>query len=40
MKDFVDQRTQATSEKSCYIGGVFCVSDDVAAFFFEITVEI
>ena len=35
MKDPVDQRTQVTSEKSCYIGGVFCVSNDVAAFFFD-----
>lgn len=34
MKDSVDQRTQDTSEESCYIGGVFCVSNDVAAFFF------
>ena len=34
MKDPVNQRTQVTSEKSCYIGGVFCVSNDVTAFFF------
>lgn len=34
MKDPVDQRTQVTSEKSCYIGGVFCVSNGMAAFFF------
>ena len=34
MKKSVDQRTQIPSERSCYIGGVFCVSNDVTAFFF------
>ena len=34
MKKSVDQRTQIPSERSCYVGGVFCVSKDVAAFFF------
>ena len=35
MKGSVDQRTQIPSERSCYVGGVFCVSNDVAAFFFD-----
>lgn len=34
MKRSVDQRTQIPSERSCYVGGVFCVSKDVTAFFF------
>ena len=34
MKRSVDQRTQIPSERSCYVGGVFCVSNDVTAFFF------
>lgn len=34
MKKSVDQRTQVPSERSCYVSGVFCVSNDVAAFFF------
>ena len=34
MKGSVDQRTQIPSERSCYVGGVFCVSNDVTAFFF------
>ena len=32
MKRSVDQRTQIPSERSCYVGGVFCVSNDVTAF--------
>ena len=35
MKRSVNQRTQIPSERSCYVGGVFCVSNDVAAFFFD-----
>ena len=34
MKRSVDQRTQIPSERSYYVGGVFCVSNDVTAFFF------
>lgn len=40
MKKFVDQRTQVSSERSCYIGGVFCVSNDVAAFFFAFFLDL